>query len=395
MSAAVSDNRPCHGTASASAAVGMVGYGFMGRAHSFAYRAARSLAQEPALLPQLEVICGRHEGALEKVRARYGWSRTVSNWRELVEDDQVEIFDNSAPNALHLQPTLLAAKSGKHLFCEKPLGLCAKEAHTLWMAARAAHMVHMCGFNLRFIPAVRLAREMLDAGELGDVTHFRAQFLASSALDPKQAHTWRFRRDGAGSGALGDLASHLIDLARYLVGELSQVSACMKTFVTERSDTIVDVDDAVTALVVFLGGAIGSVEASRVAGRHSNCARFEVDGTRGSLGFELARLNELKLTTSRKHTETIDVTDTADPFMAGWWPSPGHSIGWGDSFTHEVMHLLRAVRDGASVRPHGADFEDGYRAAEVCDAIARSAATGRRETITYRSPSQSTAEPRC
>ena len=239
----------------------------------------------------------------------------------------------------------------------------------------------MCGFNLRFLPAVRLARELLEAGELGDPTHFRARFLASSALSEEQRRTWRFEAAAAGSGAVADLGSHLVDLARYLVGEPLAACASTTTRVPTRDGEPVDVDDAFAAVVEFDGGAIGTLEASRVAGRRSNECSFQVDGTRGSLSFDIARLNELELVTERKRSVRIDVTDSAHPFMGLWWPAPGHAIGWGDSFVHELRHFLAAVAAGRSVRPHGADFEDGYRCALVCDAVLVSAREQMRQEV--------------
>lgn len=366
--------------------VGLLGYGFMGQAHTFAYRALTSLATAPPLTPCLHAVCGRDGMSLERTRQRYGWEHAVTDWRTLVADPDIELFDNSAPNALHREPTVAAARAGKHLVCEKPLATSSEDAYALWVEAENAGVVHMCGFNYRFIPAVRLAREILEAGDLGDTTHFRGRFLASSALDPRQTMTWRFRRADAGTGALGDLGSHLIDLARYLVGDPTAVSAVMKTFITERDGELVDVDDAVEAVLQFNGGAIGTLEASRVAGRRANTCAFEVDGTKGSLSFTVERLNELEVGTDRKRTLRIDVTDPEHPFMSGWWPSPGHTLGWGDSFTHEMGHLLHAIGTERSVAPHGADFRDGYYCAEVCAAIARSAAIGQRQSIAYRPP---------
>jgi predicted dehydrogenase len=294
------------------------------------------------------------------------------------------VFDNAGPNGMHLEPTLAAARNGKHLLCEKPLGRDAAEALRLCTEAQRSGVVHMCGFNLRFLPAVRLARELLEAGELGEATHFRARFLASSALRPDQRRTWRFDAAQAGSGAVADLGSHLVDLARYLVGEPVAVSATATTRVASRDGEPVDVDDAFAAAVDFEGGAIGTLEASRVAGRRSNVCAFEIDGTRGSLSFDIERLNELELVTARKRSTRIDVTATGHPFMELWWPAPGHAIGWGDSFVHELRHFLAAVADGRSVRPHGADFEDGYRCASVCDAILDAASSGRRREVRSR-----------
>jgi predicted dehydrogenase len=358
----------------------LLGHGFMGAAHSRALHALRGLGAEPRLVS----VCGRDVAALDGFRRRYGWAEAVTDWHEQL-DDRIDVFDNTAPNQLHIEPTLAAIRNGKHVLCEKPLGRTADEARRVWVEADRASVVHMCGFNLRFLPAVRLARELIDRGELGDITHFRARFLASSALRADQRRTWRFDRRESGSGAVADLGSHLVDMTRYLAGELAAVAAATRTFVDERAGGQVDVDDAFAAVVELASGAIGTLEASRAAGRRSNELAFEVDGTSGSLGFDIARLNELELITERKQVCRIDVTDPSDPFMGRYgWPSPGHAIGWGDSFVHEIGHLLDAVTGSASVRPHGADFEDGYRCAEVCDGILRAAESGRREAIEYR-----------
>jgi predicted dehydrogenase len=362
----------------------MLGYGFMGRAHSRALRALPALEEGPAAVPRLVSICGRDRAALERARAQYGWAEAVGDWREQVSDDRVAVFDNTGPNTLHSEPTLAAIRRGKHVLCEKPLAITADAAHCLWLEAERAGVVHMCGFNLRFVPAVRLARELLEGGELGDPTHFRARFLASSALRADQRRTWRFDRSAAGSGAVADLGSHLVDLARFLAGEPVAVSATTRTFVSERDGSPVDVDDAFAATVELDGGAIGTLEASRAAGRRANACAFEVDATRGSLSFDAGRLNELEIITARKAPRRIDVTDPGDPFMELWWPAPGHPIGWGDSFTHELRHMVAAASGAGAVRPNGADFEDGYRCAEVCDAILRAAETGVRQRIEHR-----------
>ena len=365
-----------------SVGVALLGHGFMGAAHSRALHSLRVMT--PATRPRLESVCGRDAIAVRAFAERYGWQATLTDWHEQVADARAAVFDNTAPNHMHLEPTLAAIRAGKHVLCEKPLGRSATEARRLWLEADRAGVVHMCAFNLRFLPAVRLARELLASGELGEPTHFRGRFLASSALREDQRRTWRFRRSDAGSGAVGDLGSHLVDLARYLVGEPAAVSAATRTFVAERDGATVEVDDAFSAVVEFDGGAIGTLEASRAAGRRSNELAFEVDGTRGSLGFRIDRLNELELITDRKQSRRIDVTDPSHPWMGLWWPAPGHAIGWGDSFVHELRHLIAAVCDGGSIQPHGADFEDGYRCAEVCDAILRAADRSSREAVEYR-----------
>jgi predicted dehydrogenase len=301
-----------------------------------------------------------------------------------VEDARVELFDNGGPNHLHAEPTIEAVRRGKHVLCEKPLGRTADEAFEIWAAAARAGVVHMCGFNYRFVPAIRLAREMLEAEELGEVYHFRSRFLNRSAI-VREAHgagEWRFRRETSGSGAVGDIGSHHIDLARYLVGEPVGVSAVTQT-IGRPGDAAVDVDDAFSAIVEFDTGASGTIECSRVAGGHQNQNAIEVEGARGSLSFDIQDLNVLHVSDGTRSSR-VSVTEPHHPFMEFWWPTP-HPLGWGASFIHEFHHLLSAIGNGMPVAPHGASFEDGYRCAEVCDAILRSAAHGRREAIEYRS----------
>jgi predicted dehydrogenase len=362
-------------SATASIGVGMLGYAFMGKAHSLAYRAIPALSAPPPLVPELVSISGRDAERVEEARERYGWAEAVSDWSEQVADDRIGLFDNGGPNALHAEPTIAAARKGKHVLCEKPLGRSAGEAHQMWVEAERAGVVHMCGFNYRFVPAVRLARELLEAGALGDIFHFRARYLQSWGIDAPPS--WRFEKDAAGSGALGDLGAHIVDLARYLVGEPVAVTAVMRTFVDGH-----EVDDAFVATVEFQSGAVGTLEASRLARGRINQNTFEVNGAKGSLSFDVERLNELEVADERAFRRVL-VTEPEHPFMGFWWP-PGHIVGWGDTFTHEIHHLLAAIAGDGAVAPHGASFEDGYRCAEVCDAILRAAENGRRETIDYR-----------
>jgi predicted dehydrogenase len=354
-------------------AVGMLGYAFMGKAHSRAFLAQRTLGTP--LVPELVSISGRNAEKVEEARRQYGWAEAVTDWREQVADDRIGLFDNGGPNALHAEPTIAAVRNGKHVLCEKPLGRTADEAREMWEEGERAGVVHMCGFNYRFVPAVRLARELLEAGELGEVMHFRARYLQSWGWDAPPS--WRFDAGVAGSGALGDLGAHIVDLARYLVGEPATVSAVVRTYVEGR-----EVDDSFAATVEFVCGATGTLEASRLARGRINQNTFEVNGSRGSLSFDVERLNELELADEGGMFERVLVTEPEHPFMDMWWP-PGHIVGWGDTFTHEIRHLLTAVAGEGAVAPHGATFEDGYRCAEVCDAIVRSSASGQREEIVY------------
>jgi predicted dehydrogenase len=364
--------------------VGMLGYSFMGKVHSLALQTVGSVAAELDLHPDLVSISGRDADAVATAARQLGWSEAVTDWRTQVADERIGLFDNTGPNGLHAEPTIAAARNGKHVFCEKPLGLDADQAHSIWSAAEEAGVVHMTAFNYRFFPALRLARQMIEAGELGEILHFRSSFLDASAVDPSQTKTsWRFQREFAGSGALGDLGTHHIDAARFLVGEPIAVSAVARTFVGERSGFAVDVDDAFEAVVEFENGALGTIEASRVAAGHINDSRIEVDGSKASLAFDVQNLNHLRYGEFGKGFRDILVTDRDHPFAEYWFP-PGHPLGWGDSFTHELAHMLGAISGRHQVAPLGASFEDGYRCAEVCDAILRSSDAGARVEVAYR-----------
>jgi predicted dehydrogenase len=367
----------------------MLGYGLMGRAHASAYRSVSHVRHSPPLAPELVAICGRDERALAQAARDYGFAGITTDWRALVADERVELFDNGGPNDVHAEPTTAAARAGKHVLCEKPLGRTAEESYEMWQSVEDAGVMHMCGFNYRFVPAVRLARELIETGELGDVYHYRARYLKETRFDQALPMRWRFSRQVAGSGAVGDFGSHLVDLARYLVGEPASVTAATRTFVAERSGVPVDVEDAFEAILEFESGAIGTIEASRLCSGRKNALGFEINGSKGSLVFDLERLNELGVHFAAgsgaraRGFQTVIVSEHDHPFWKHWWP-PGHLIGWEHTFVHEVVHLLTAIGEDGEIGPHGATFEDGYRAAEVCDAILRSAKSGRREPVRYK-----------
>jgi predicted dehydrogenase len=358
----------------------MLGYAFMGKAHSNAFRKLSYITWPPPLRPRLVAIAGRNEDAVAEAARRYGFERWTASWEELVADPEVGLLDNLGPNSVHAAPTIAAAEAGKHVICEKPLGRDADESYEIWRRVDAAGVKHMCAFNYRFVPAVRLARELIEAGELGELRHFRGRYLQD--WGDTRDEIWRFDRETAGSGALGDLATHVIDLARYLVGEVEAVSGFLRTFIPDR-----EVDDAVEATVEFEGGAVGTLEATRLALGRRNSFQWEINGTKGSLYFDMERLNELQVFRAdddrARGFKTVLVSETDHPFWEHWWP-PGHIIGWGDTFVHELHHFLAAIADGTDVAPHGATFEDGYRAAEVSDTIVRSSESGRREQLAYK-----------
>jgi predicted dehydrogenase len=362
--------------------IGMLGYAFMGKAHSAAFLNVRQADWPPPLQPRLVAISGRSEEAVAEAASRYGYERSTTDWRDIVADPSIGLFDNNGPNAVHGEPTIAAAEAGKHVLCEKPLGRTADEAYDIWSRVAATGVKHLCGFNYRFVPAVRLAREIIEGGDLGEIRHFRARYLQDWAEDPA-LDTWRFTVEDAGTGAIGDLATHAIDLSRFLVGEIAALSAVVKTFIPGRK-----VDDAVASVVEFDGGAVGTIEATRLALGRRNSLQWEINGSKASLWFDLERMNELQVFRAdgdrARGARSVLVTEADHPFMKHWWP-PGHIVGWGDTFTHEVIHLLEAIAGEHDVAPYGADFEDGYRAGKVSDAIARSSAEGSRIPITYRS----------
>ena len=360
--------------------VGMLGYAFMGKAHSNAFRKLAYMTWPPPLRPRLVAIAGRNEEAVAEAATRYGYERYETDWHAVVADPEIGLFDNGGPNNLHAEPTIAAAEAGKHILCEKPLGRTAEESYEIWQRVDRAGVKHMCGFNYRFVPAVRLARDVIDAGDVGEIRHFRGRYLQDWGTTTEEL--WRFDAALAGSGALGDLGAHVVDLARYLVGEIATVSGLTRAFMPGR-----EVDDAVEAAVEFENGAVGTIEATRHALGRRNAFQWELNGTKGSLAFDMERLNELQVYRDgdgrTSGFRTVLVTEPDHPYWEHWWP-PGHIIGWGETFVHELHHLLTAIRDDSDVAPYGATFEDGYRAAEVCDAIARSSESGRRESVVYR-----------
>jgi predicted dehydrogenase len=361
-------------------AVGLLGSSFMGRAHSRALYLLRTLEDDPAALADLHTICGRDPARLQAMQHRYGWRHRTTDWRELVEDPAIQLFVNAATNSLHAEPTIMAAKQGKHVLCEKPLARTAAEASTMLAAAEQARIVHMCAFNYRFFPAIRMARQMIETGEIGDVLHFRSRFLLASAADPDTPETaWRLRGESAGSGVVGDVLAHHLDLARYLVGEPTSVDALTRTWTPERHGVEVDVDDAVVCTLEFQNGAIGTMEATRATPGHVLDSVIELDGSHSSLRFEVQRVNEL-IVSRNGRSSTIEVTAPHHPFLEMWWPR-GHGIGWGDSFVHELRHFLGAAAGRWPVGPHGATFEDGLRCAQICDAVLAAATSRTRQSI--------------
>jgi predicted dehydrogenase len=375
--------------------VGMLGYAFMGKAHSNAYKKLPYMMYPPVAVPDLVAICGRDEVQVAEAQRRYGYKRHYTDWRAMLADPEVQLFDNGGPNDAHAEPSIAAAQAGKHVFCEKPLARTAAEARTMRDAVVKAGVKHQAAFNYRFVPAVRQAYDLIKAGKLGRIYHYRAVYLQEWIMPHYGTPLiWRLQKAQAGSGALGDLGAHILDLGRFLVGEIRSVSGLARTFIEERARLDgkgtgkVDVDDAFVAAVEFEGGAIGTVEATRYAAGRKNYNCFEINGEKGTIRFDLERLNELEVFwVGEEPKETqgfhrVSVTEGYHPFVSNWWPH-GHIIGWEHTMVHEVNHLLDCIVNGKDVAPLGATFEDGYRCAVVCDAILESAASGRRVSCEY------------
>ena len=366
------------------AGVALIGYAFMGRAHSNAWRQVSAFCQ-PKLMPRLKVICGRTLEKTEAAARAFGWDEADTDWRRVVGRPDIQIVDICTPGDSHAEIAIAAARAGKAVICEKPLANTVREAERMLAAVERAGVAHMVCHNFRRIPAIGLAQQIIAEGRLGTIRHFRGAFLEDWLLDPAFPLVWRLDRKRAGSGSLGDIGSHVIDLARMLVGEIAEVSGITETFVKTRPLSgaparkgRVTVDDGVVAAVRFANGAIGSIEATRFApGRKSQCA-FEINGSQGSLAFDLERLNELEVyfLSDPPHLRgfrTILATEQIHPHMAAWWP-PGHIIGWEHSFTHMVDDLLGAIAGGTVPSP---SFRDGVMNQRVLDAIERSSTSRR------------------
>jgi predicted dehydrogenase len=375
--------------------VGMLGYAFMGKAHSNAMKKLPYMMYPPAAVPKLVGVAGRNKGAVEEAAKRFGYAHAYTDWREMLANDDIQLFDNGGPNDAHAEPCIAAAQAGKHILCEKPLGRTAEESKMMWDAVRKANIKHMVAFNYRFVPAIRQIRKLIDSGALGQIYHFRAVYLQEWIMPHYDTPLiWRLQKDQAGSGALGDLGAHIIDLGRYLVGEVASVSAMTKTFIKERQKLdgsgmgTVDVDDAFAAVVEFENGAMGTLESSRFAAGRKNGQILEINAENATIRFNLERMNELEVYwvgTEPKETRgftNVLVSEPYHPWWENWWPQ-GHMIGWEHTFVHEIHHLLDCIVNDKEVSPVGADFEDGYRAAVVCDAVLESAQSKRQVDCTY------------
>ncbi|PSP34133.1 oxidoreductase [Halobacteriales archaeon QH_10_67_22] len=366
--------------------VGMLGYRFMGKAH------ANALARLPMFFPEApatnrDVLVGRDEDALQEAADRLGFDRVATDWESVVEE--VDVFYNLGPNHVHADPAIAALEAGTPVFCEKPLAHTTAAAERMAAAAAEANVPAGIAFNYRFVPAIQYARGLIADGELGEIHHVRGRYLQDWLVDPEAPWSWRNDAELAGSGALGDLGAHTVDLLRFLVGtaggagDIERLSGQLRTFVDERPlpDTEetrpVTVDDAYTAQLDFAEGAVGTLEATRFGTGHKNDHTIAVEGSAGALRFSLERLNELEVHTGGRGFETVLVTDGSDPYMDHWWP-PGHVIGWEHTFVHENFEFLSAVAAGDG---HDPDFADGLAVQRVLDAIEASDERGEWVTV--------------
>ncbi len=360
--------------------VGMIGSNFMGRTHSNAWRQAPRFFDLPADI-RMHTICARSAAPLEKARAQLGWEHASTDWRAVVADPAIDIIDICTPNDSHAEIAIAAARNGKAILCEKPLGLNVSQARAMVDAVKKARVVHMVCHNYRRIPAIALARRMIQEGAIGDrIYHYRARYAQDWIADPDFPMVWRLDSKIAGSGAHGDIDAHVIDLGRYLVGELAEVCALMETFVRRRPRTPggklarVTVDDAVTWIGRFKGGAVANVEATRFAHGRKNQITLEINGSQGSLAFDFEQMNHLQYYNiadppDRRGFRSILVTEPTHPYSGAWWP-PGHLLGYEHTFVHTIADFVRAVVAGKSVHP---TFEDGLQNEKVLAAIAESA----------------------
>jgi len=364
--------------------IALIGAGFMGKAHSNAWRQVSAFCR-PRLTPHRKVICGLVRPQVRDMARAYGWEETAADWRKVVSRPDIDIVDVCTPGDSHAEIAIAAAQAGKVILCEKPLANTVKDAERMLAAVERAGVTHMINHNYRRVPAVALARQIIKEGRIGKIRHFRGTYLQDWITDPGFPLVWRLDRRKAGSGALGDIASHAIDLARMLVGEIAEVAGATETFIKTRPlpdhpsrKGRVTVDDAVVAAVRFANGAIGSIEATRLAPGRKNYNRFEINGSLGSLAFNLERLNELEVyfesdPPSLRGFRTVLVTESTHPHVAAWWP-PGHIIGWEHTFTHTVYDLLEAI---AAKKLPSPNFHDGVMNQRVLDAIERSSRTRR------------------
>jgi len=378
--------------------VGLIGYRFMGRMHTHAWMKA-PLFFDTDIQPVRKVICGIPEKPLKEFAEKWGWEECTTDWREVVNRPDIDIVDIAAPTFLHHEIAVAAAKAGKHIFCEKPIGLNSAQAREMCEAAERAGIVHYLNHNYRRNPAVMLAKRLIDEGKIGRIFHWRSAYLQSWIVDPGFPLTWHLKKEMAGMGPHIDLNSHSVDLARFLVGDITEVTGMTTQFISERplpseeaatfqggaiegQKGKVTVEDAAFMVVKFANGAIGSLETTRFATGRKNYNTFEIYGDRGSILFDQERMNELQFfsTADDSHAQgfrTILVTEPEHAYVDHWWP-PGHIIGYEHAFVHAVADFLKAIAGDGKIEPN---FRDGVKIMEILEAGIQSAETGRTVSV--------------
>ena len=372
--------------------VGMIGSGFMGKAHSFGYTNCGPI-WSPKRTPVMKCVAARREGPLKALAEQFGWQEWTTNWRGMVRREDIDLVDISTTNNVHVQQAVAAAEAGKDILCDKPLANDLAGARKMWAAAKKAGVKAMCGFTYRQAPAVKLARQMIEAGELGEIRHMRAVYLQDWIMDPEFPLVWRLQKRFAGSGALGDLGAHITDMARFLVGEIASVSGTLETFIKERPLETptgaaalkgrkaaekrgrVTVDDACIWCARFESGAIGTFEATRFAGGRKNYHAWEINGSKGSVGWNFEDMNCLDYWKdgegAKQGFRKVLATDAKTPGFENWWPG-GHIIGYGECFVNQMKEMLDAIAEDRQPSP---SFEDGVKCQAVLEAVTRSGKT--------------------
>ena len=373
--------------------IGMLGYGFMGKVHSNAFLKIPYSFSQPAAYPELVAMCGRDAARVADVAARLRYRGYYSDWQLMLRDPDIHIVDVCTPDDRHRAPSIAAAEAGKHVICEKPLAMTVGDAAAMFEAATKAGVQHMCCFNYRFIPAVRMAKELLEREAIGQVYHFRGCYLQEPGHDPASLVEDVWYTSGTRSGILLGIGSHLIDMARFLMGEITSVSGLLRTWNTTRANRAgaretVTADEGNLALVEFASGAAGTLESSGVATGHKNQHTWEINGSLGSICWDLEDPNHLLVysdvapSPDVRGFAAVSVTTGAHPLQTIYLP-PGHNAGWEYGHVHALHHFVECVVNEKPVAPYGATFEDGYRVQVIMDALARSSQTGRRIDLTY------------
>jgi len=360
---------------------GLIGHKFMGKAHSQALQRV-TFFFDTRYEPERAVLCGIEED-LPEAAARYGWRAWTHSWREVVADPQIDAIAIATPGNTHCEIAVAAAEAGKHVLCEKPLALNGREAARMCQAAERAGVKHLVNFNYRRVPAVQLARQLIEQGRLGEIYYFRGTYWQDWPLDPAFPYVWRFDKTVAGAGSMADKGSHLVDLALFLAGDIIEVAAATEIFVRERplaggGRQEVTTDDAAAFVARFRNGALGLFGTSRMSAGHKNALGLEVNGSRGSLIFDLERLNELQVylpgeDRATQGFRTVMVTEPVHRYVDRWWP-PGHILGWEHTFIHQYYEFLRALEEDRLPSPN---FRDGWKVQCVLDAVEEAAAEKR------------------